>query len=258
MIKAVFFDIDGTLASFNTHQVPPSARESINRLRAKGIKVFIATGRRFQSINNLGDLEFDGYITLNGGYCLLGKEQVIYKQSIPHGDIQAILHYQETVRKFPCALVQENGIYMNEIDEQVRSVFEMLNFPSPPIRPFNEIADQTTYQLIAFFTQEQEREIMTVMPHSETTRWNPVFTDIVPKGINKSIGINKILEHYGFTIDQTMAFGDGGNDIAMLQHAGIGVAMGNADEKVKASADYVTETVDNDGIYQALIRYKLL
>ena len=75
MIKAVFFDIDGTLVSFKTHKLPDSTVRALDLLREKGIKVFIATGRQLQSINNLGTQEFDGYVTLNGGYCLAGKDK---------------------------------------------------------------------------------------------------------------------------------------------------------------------------------------
>ena len=66
MIKAVFFDIDGTLVSFKTHRVPDSTKRAIAILRAKGIRVFIASGRQLLAINNLEDLQFDGYVTLNG------------------------------------------------------------------------------------------------------------------------------------------------------------------------------------------------
>lgn len=70
MVKAIFFDIDGTLVSFETHKIPASTQEALKTLRDKGIKIFIATGRPQCLINNLGDLEFDGYITVNGSYCL--------------------------------------------------------------------------------------------------------------------------------------------------------------------------------------------
>ncbi len=70
MIKAVFFDIDGTLVSFKTHRVPDSAKRAIAALRAKGVRVFIASGRQLLAINNLEDLQFDGYVTLNGDIVL--------------------------------------------------------------------------------------------------------------------------------------------------------------------------------------------
>ena len=75
MVKAIFFDIDGTLVSFETHKIPASTQEALKTLRDKGIKIFIATGRPQCLINNLGDLEFDGYITVNGSYCFTRSEE---------------------------------------------------------------------------------------------------------------------------------------------------------------------------------------
>ena len=109
MIKAVFFDIDGTLVSFKTHEVPPSTVAALAALREKGVKVFIATGRQRGSINNLGTLQFDGYITLNGGYCIAGNE-VIYKRSIPRADIEALIRYQQE-KPFPKCEFEDYSFY---------------------------------------------------------------------------------------------------------------------------------------------------
>ncbi|MBR5298612.1 MAG: HAD hydrolase family protein, partial [Parabacteroides sp.] len=76
--------------------------------------------------------------------------------------------------------------------------------------------------------------------------------DVVSMGISKRVGIDKMLEHFHIGLDECMAFGDGGNDIQMLSHVGLGVAMGNASDEVKKYADYVTDSVDEDGIYKAL------
>lgn len=258
MIKAVFFDIDGTLVSFKTHIVPQSTVHALDLLRQKGIKVFIATGRHRTSINNLGKLEFDGYVTLNGGYVIAGKDTVIYKHSISDKDIEALVRYQQNEGQFPCAFVQENEIFMNYTDTAVKDVFRLLNFPGPPIRHISEIYGKTVYQLIAFFTAEQEKRIMSILSHCESTRWNPLFTDVVPAGSSKRVGIDKMLEYYHINLDECMAFGDGGNDIAMLRHAGIGVAMGNASDEVMKSADYVTTSVDENGIYNALKHFNII
>ena len=258
MIKAVFFDIDGTLVSFKTHVVPKSTLHAIELLKKKGIKVFIATGRHRRSINNLGDLEFDGYVTLNGGYVFAGKDDVIYKHSISDKDIEALVRYQEKEGEFPCAFVQEDEIFMNYTDKAVNNVFHLLNFPAPPIRPIEDIYGKTVYQLIAFFTAEQEKRIMKVLSHCESKRWNPLFTDIVPLGSSKRIGIDKMLEHYHIGLDECMAFGDGGNDIQMLSHVGIGVAMGNAAEDVMSAASYVTTSVDENGVYNALKHFNII
>ena len=90
------------------------------------------------------------------------------------------------------------------------------------------------------------------------TSWNDTGIDIIPKGGGKSAGIQKFLDEHGLDRTQIMAFGDGENDIDMLQFAGIGVAMGNAGEAVKAAADYVTSPVDEDGIENALRHFGLI
>lgn len=258
MVKAVFFDIDGTLVSFRTHRVPASAIHALNALRSRGILTFIASGRHFLSINNLGTLQFDGYITLNGGYCLDGNRQTIYKRSILPEDIQSLVKYMETDGSFPCIFVHEQALYLNYGNEKTREVFEMLNFPQPPVKSLQEAASGEIFQLVAFFPLEKEKEIMQQMPHCEATRWNPLFSDVIPAGSSKQVGMDKILEHYGIRPEETMAFGDGGNDIAMLRHAHIGIAMGNARDSVRQAADYVTSSVDEDGISRALRHFGLL
>ena len=251
MIKAVFFDIDGTLVSFKTHRVPDSAKRAIAALRAKGVRVFIASGRQLLAINNLEDLQFDGYVTLNGGYCIVG-EQVIYKHSMPSEDMVSLVQYMEEREDFPCIFVHENAFCINYTDERTDEVFRLLNFPQPPTLPLREAATGDIFQLVAFFTKEQEKAIMAVMPHCEATRWNPLFSDVIPKGSSKQVGVDKMLDYFGISLDESMAFGDGGNDVLMLKHVGIGVAMGNAEDEVKRAADYVTDSVDEDGIEKAL------
>lgn len=258
MIKAIFFDIDGTLVSFKTHRMPESAERAIRALRAKGILVFIASGRHLLTINNLGTLQFDGYITMNGGYCIAGKDRVIYKNSIPEADIASVVRYMEEVENFPCIFVHEHQLYMNYDNEQTHEIFNLLNFPEPPVLPLREAARGETFQLVAFFTKEQEKAIMNIMPGSEATRWNPVFTDVIPRDSSKHVGVDKMLAHFGIALEESMAFGDGGNDMSMLQHVGIGVAMGNAADEVKRVATHVTASVDDDGVEKALRHFGLI
>ena len=103
-----------------------------------------------------------------------------------------------------------------------------------------------------FITTEEEKTVLPLLPNCESGRWFPAFTDIVAKGIRKQKGIDEIIRHFGIGQEETMAFGDGGNDISMLRHAAIGVAMGQAKEDVKAAADYVTAPIDEDGISKAM------
>lgn len=255
MIKAVFFDIDGTLVSFKTHRVPDSTKRAIAILRAKGIRVLIASGRQLLAINNLEDLQFDGYVTLNGGYCIVG-EQVIYKHSMPSEDMVSLVRYMEEQESFPCIFVHENAFYINYTNERTNEIFRLLNFPQPPSLPLREAVEGEVFQLVAFFTKEQEKAIMAAMPHCEA--WQPLFSDVIPKGSSKQVGVDKMLDYFGISLEESMAFGDGGNDVLMLKHVGIGVAMGNAEDEVKLAADYVTDSVDEGGIEKALRHFGVI
>lgn len=257
MIKAAFFDIDGTLVSFDTHKVPESTVSALKTLREKGIKTFVATGRHQAAINNLGDLEFDGYITLNGGICLEGKDKIIYKHSILQEDIKNFIRYQEK-DPFPVMVLTEKEMFLNYVNQDVETVLKIINFQKLPHKPVTDFQNTEVMQLVSFFREEQEEKIMKELPHCEATRWHPLFADVIPQGSSKQVGMDKILEHFGFGIDESIAFGDGGNDISILQHAGIGVAMGNANDDVKEIADHITDSVDNDGIANALKHYGII
>lgn len=258
MVKAIFFDIDGTLVSFKTHRIPDSTRKAIEMIRKKGIKVFIATGRHFSVINNLDDMEFDGYITMNGCYCLEGTDKVIFKKSIDPADVNRFIDYQQQKREFPTLFVEEHRLSFNYIDEEVKFLINLLKQDLPQVNNLDYYRDKELFQLTAFFKDFQEEEIMGHLPNCSSMRWYPTFADVIAKGVDKGVGIDKFCEYYGFSVEETMAFGDGGNDIEMLQHAGTGVAMGNANDNVKQAADYVTDSVDNDGVLKALQHFGLI
>lgn len=131
MIKAVFFDVDGTLVSFDTHRVPLSAVRAIRSLREKGIMTFISSGRRKADIDAVALPEMDGYITLNGGICLDGQGNVIWKKTIPPADMETIVRMQDTPMRFPCVLVTDRGMHINFADAAVREFSRIVNVPFP-------------------------------------------------------------------------------------------------------------------------------
>ena len=85
--------------------------------------------------------------------------------------------------------------------------------------------------------------------NTKLTAWCDKAVDIIPLQCDKGNAVNQVLQYYGFTRDEAIAFGDGANDIEMLETAGIGVAMGNAKDKVKKRADIVCKSVEEDGVY---------
>lgn len=251
-MKAIFFDIDGTLVSFNTHTIPASTLEAVHEVRQKGVKVFIATGRPLPFINNLGSLEYDGIMSANGASIHLVDGTVIRHQPVDKADVERMVRYQGT-NPIAVAYATNEEAFVTHHNPMFDDVFCLLNLDTPRILQPEEALSRDIMQVIAFFPVEQEEHIMgNILKNCDAQRWHPDFADCVRKGTNKATGIDDIIRHFGFDISETMAFGDGGNDIPMLRHAGIGIAMGNASDLVKSNAKMVTDSVDNDGIAKIL------
>lgn len=259
MIKAIFFDIDGTLISFNTHKMPATTKAALQVLRSKGIKLFIATGRSLQTIpgSDVLGFDFDGYVTFNGQFCI-EQQQILHEQYLPVKDLETILTYINK-HQIACQFMELEYEYYNVIDDRVLALFEYMgnSIPRAPVDNTDRIFTHKVYQICAFISEEEEGAFFEVIPGCKAVRWNSLFVDVIPKAGGKDVGLQKVLDYYGFEREQCMAIGDGGNDIDMIKYAGVGVAMGNASNKVKAVADYVTDDVDRDGILKALQHFGL-
>ena len=184
MVKAIFFDIDGTLVSFETHKIPASTQEALKALRDKGIKIFIATGRPQCLINNLSDLEFDGYITVNGSYCFTAGHQPIYKGCIPQEDIERLITFQQKY-PVPFVFVHGNEMFVTEVNDRVQAVSDLIEIPVPPVASIEEARGKDILQIMGYFTAEEEKEtdiFGKVLTHCEPMRclvvadWQPFVT----------------------------------------------------------------------------------
>lgn len=257
-IKAVFFDIDGTLVSFKTNTVPQSTQNSIKKLRENGIKVIVATGRSINTLAHISHIEFDGFITFNGGYCATTDGKILSKKTIDTDDIKGLINY---AGNFPLSfsLMYEDKVEINDATPEVVGMYSHVNLPVPPIHDKENIDIKNVLQANIFLRPEAETEFMVnVMPNSTASRWTPLFADVNPGGVSKQIGIEIFCKYFDIEPTETMAFGDGGNDITMLKFTKIGIAMGNANENVKEVADYIADDVDNDGIEKALNHFGLI
>lgn len=256
MIKAAFFDIDGTLFSHTAHEIPKSARKAIHLLREKGIKVFIATGRGIDAVKKIswGDLEFDGFLTLNGQIVLDGEENILFEAAINADDAKYLVD-AFVAKRLALAIVEKDRTYLNCINETVIKAQESVAIPMLPI---DEYHGAPIYQFIGYMGRKETEEFEKHIPNCKVTRWYEDGIDIISKDGGKANGIRKILETYGFSREETIAFGDSDNDLEMLQFAGIGVAMGNAVESVKNAADYVTDHIDEDGVWNALKHFEII
>lgn len=257
---ALFFDIDGTLVSFQTHEIPPSTILALTQAKANGHRVFIATGRPPIIITNLGAIEhlIDGYVTTNGALCFVGSE-IVACNAIPQEEARRVV-VDAVAKRYGLIVIGERDIAVwdpkGDVDDIFRRQLAVQNLNQA--KPVEEVLSQRVLQLTAFFDSDYERLMMTRIPGCISGRWHPAFTDITARGADKGEGLLLMATREGIDPKYTMAFGDGGNDTSMIRAAGIGVAMGNAIEALKKEADYVTTSVDDDGILNALRAFAII
>jgi len=262
MIRAAFFDIDGTLLPFGAPGLPASARKALDAMRAKGIKLFIATGRCEAGLRDALkklDYAFDGYVALNGQYCFSETER-IRTFPIPQNDIKGLLKYHE---KYPERIVCVDEVEFRHYNMRYgggTGAYQIDGIHPPLSETLQRMIDNSIpiYQISATLPSDDDAEFIAHMPGCKAERWHSDHVDIIPAKGGKSVGIEALLSHYGMTLAESIAFGDGGNDVSMIEAAGIGVAMGNSGEALKQKADYVTNNAENDGIFYAAAHFGLL
>lgn len=256
MIKVIFFDVDGTLVSHKTKSVPESARAALESLRSSGIKCVMCTGRHILEIEELPvrDIEFDAYITLVGQLVLDGDRNVVAGFPFSADEEERIVALFNE-KRYPMQLVEKDELYINFINDRVRQVQNDISTSLPPL---GEYSGRPIYQALCYTDAEETEAIAPFTEGMYITRWNRRAVDVLPGGGGKVLGMKEYLKAVGVDVSETMAFGDGENDADMLRFAGIGVAMGNAEAVTKASADYVTDHIDNDGVVKALRHFGLI
>ena len=256
MTKAIFFDIDGTLRSFRDGKIADSTLRALHILREKGIKLFIASGRGMPQIHFMDDIfRFDGYVAQNGQYCLVGDE-VVRCVPMDTQDVKAIIRASQN-GAFSCFLETADDMVLTYEDSNAREIFRLLGLPGAKLMP-PDFDPAAVIKGIVFVDKTHEPALTSIVHNSMTFRWHPLFCDIGCVGGGKDVGMDAVLSRLGIPLEQTMAFGDGENDLEMLRHAAIGVAMGNSSQTVKNAADYVTDSVDEDGIANALAHFGLI
>lgn len=259
MIKAIFFDVDGTLISKERSYISNNVLKALKILRKKGFKLFIATGRHYLELEKLGinkQFIFDGYLTLNGGYCFDDKGP-IYRNPIDKDDVAKIVEYT-TKHGLACSFVESDDLYVNLVDDLVINAQIFLNTPIPPIKDITRALENDVYQIDPFVTPEEIQNIMTFATNCKCTQWYDSGYDVIPKMGGKKDGIEAILKHYKLAREEVMAFGDGHNDIEMLSFVGTGVCMANGHFEAKKVSDFVTTSVYEDGIVTALEHFRLI
>ena len=278
MYKLVFFDIDGTLLT-ERKKIPTSARKAIQDLKNKGIIPVIATGRApFRIDEILASLDIQTHITLNGQYVVYEGE-VIHQNPLSVDSVKRLALAAETNKQRIAFCGSDEILGTSMVTFGQKGLFKKM-IQRMPIAPPKKVMQLVTkyvgsskrvkpilphyyenrviYQCIIHTTEEYDAFYQEAFPDCHFTRWNPYSVDVISKGMSKAVGIQKLIEHIGIDMSETVAFGDGLNDIEMLQTVGMGIAMENGRVELKEIADDVTASPENHGILKGLQKLHLL
>lgn len=261
-IKALFFDIDGTLARSDTHTIPQSHVESFRLLHEKGYQLFIATGRDLYIHEEEQILDpvmpyLTGFVDVNGQHCALADGTEISLHPIHNDDF---LPLRKTCEEHHLAMLYRVGHvnHLTELTFRVKRYWEKMGIGIPEIRPMDPGIIDIPKLCIHASPEDEARWLAPHMKHTWTARITEDLIDLIPNGVGKSTGMRDVCAYLGIPIEQTMAFGDGQNDLDLMEAAGIAVAMENGAENVKALADFVTLPPEQGGITHALKLFGLI
>jgi Cof subfamily protein (haloacid dehalogenase superfamily) len=255
-VKIIFFDIDGTLVDSATGSIPASTREALNRLHERGILLCIATGRPPASLPNLEGLHFDAFCTVNGSLCYT-ESATIHSHPLPPGAVQQVLENTAAMGR-PISVATRHRLSANGWEPNLAEYYRMAGLELAADAHFDEACREDVYQIMVGCREPEHTAILRGAEGAGITfSWDRA-ADVIPAGGSKGAAILKILDHFRLNPDQAMAFGDGVNDIEMLQTVGTGVAMGNADPRVKAIAKDQCLPVSRDGIYHYCLEHGLI
>lgn len=263
-MKAAFFDIDGTLKPFNEIELRDTTIAMLHALQEIGIKVFLASGRPPVQLPLLGkklnDFPWDGYVLLNGQYVMDKDNHCFYKLPICKEALHSLVPWLKENADYACTFMEENDSYDITFNKAHYEYLKSIGKEDYMLRVEDPVCSYThdTYQICPRIPSKDDAEWVKHAPGMKSARWTEEFADMIPLEGGKPVGMQKILDYYGIDQKDTIAFGDGGNDMTMLEFAGVGVAMGNANDEVKSHADYVTDTSENDGILKAFQHFGIL
>ena len=250
-IKIIFFDIDDTLRNSKTGFVPSTIPTIFKQLREKGILTGIATGRGiFGVVPEIQALNPDFFVTLNGAYIEDKKGNVIYSNKIARDKVEEYITWTKEVG-IDYGLVGSHATKLSRRTEMISQAIDPI-YPDLEVDP-DFYQKEDIYQLWTF--EEQGDDLVlpdTLASTLRMVRWHEHSSDVVPISGSKAAGVAKVVDQLGLKPENVMVFGDGLNDLELFDYAGISVAMGVSHDKIKEKADYITKTLEEDGIFDAL------
>ncbi|MHA4807771.1 Cof-type HAD-IIB family hydrolase [Flavitalea flava] len=267
MYKAVFLDMDGTLLRTD-HTVSESTKETIKKIMDKGIPVVLVSARPLDAIlptcRDIGGLNYP-VVSLNGSY-IVEQEVPIFQAAI---DLATTAQLAEQIRPFKATVAYYlQRTWYAEVDDSWTQHEQKIMDVKIGIHPFAELIVDWSAKKVGpnkLMVMSDPASIALTEAHLKSIHGDslniytskPTYLEIMEPQASKSKAIQFLIERWNIDRKEVMAIGDNYNDREMIKFAGMGVAMGNAPDEIKADADHVTDTNNNDGVRKALEKFIL-
>lgn len=249
MRKIFFFDIDNTLLDHHSGVIPAAAIAAIGQLKQAGHTFAIATGRSYGHARTYIDLLQPTYsITQNGARIYRGNHEV-HQISLDRSSLGQLFHYLDAQKLVYGAINGSEG-RVSADEDIVHAPMNSVQIRFHVDRDFH--LHESVFQAWMFFDEAQDKvllpDLIAKFPQFDYVRWHPQAMDVIPRGVNKLTGCQWVMRDAGMQAEHAIAFGDGLNDMEMLQGVGMGVAMGNAHPRLIAIADRVAPAIHQNGV----------
>ncbi|NLB80452.1 MAG: HAD family phosphatase [Clostridiaceae bacterium] len=261
--KLIATDVDGTLLNSNS-VLTQATIQGMKDVVDKGVLFTISTGRPAAGVAKFADiLDKDmPFIIFNGAVVVMSKSgHVLYRCGLDMHLVKKIIDFGKALNT-TMVIWSESNLYAFELNERVLKYKSISGVDPILIKDIDELKDETIIKILWNDETEKISEFQVDMQKKMGKEVNchtsrPYYLEFVSLGASKAIALQKIEEKFGIKPDETIAIGDGYNDISMLQYAGLGVAMGNAPSEIKEIADITAPTNDNDGVLYIIKKYIL-
>lgn len=265
--ELLVLDIDGTLTN-SKKEITPRTKEVLMRIQKAGKRLVIASGRPTAGILSIADElhldEYNGFIlAFNGGRIInYTTGEIVYNRTIPLELLPEIYRYSKELGTGILTYTESEIVLGNEPDRYSELESRICKIPIRQVEDFVKFVDFPINKLLMTGEPELIFKAQSVMREKfgwvlNIFRSEPFYLEIVPQSIDKANSLARLLEHLGMKREQMICCGDGFNDRSMIEFAGLGVAMENAQEEVKAVADYITASNDKDGIVEVVEKFIL-
>lgn len=258
-IKAFLFDIDDTLYSHRLNKVPESTQYTIQQLKSQGYILGVCSSRFPREFYSLPKGLFDDFdlVIADTGGIILKDHEIIHIETMKKEDIDKCIDYLDMQENMFYQWVPAYGEphFSKKPSAHLRQHNINWSGYCPSVQKYN--GESLTNILFFDASEKQMKEIIEMVGRESVENWTD-SGHINPKGINKAHGLQYFCDYFDLHLDEVVCFGDGRNDITMIENAGIGVAVGNGHEKLKKFADFVCGNIDEDGIYDFCVEHQFI